>query len=221
MDEDRLRGAMVAAGIRLGVRGLVAAGEGNLSIRLPDDRLLVTPSGQRKDELRPAELLVVPLVRPAAGDLTGERGLRPTSDVAIHRAIYGARPDVGAVVHAHLQAAMALTLAGERPDPMSLPETALFLPILPVVPYAEMGSDELARAIAQALGRGDPLAGAAILERHGAVAVGSAGDGHDGEHALAQALDRIELIDVLCRVTRDALLLRAARRLLGTDGHTG
>ena len=55
-------------------------------------------------------------------------GSLPTSDLAIHLAVHGARPDIGAMAHAHLPASMALTLAGERPDPAALPETALLLP---------------------------------------------------------------------------------------------
>lgn len=213
MDEVGLREAIVAAGARLGARGLVVAAEGNLSVRLPGDRLLVTPSGRRKDELSTADLLIVPLVRPDGGDPPGPGGRRPTSDVAIHRAAYAARPDVGALVHAHLPASMALTLAGEAPDPLALPETAHFLPVLPVVPFSEMGSEELAGRIAAALSSGGSKAGAVMLERHGAVAVG---EGAPGD-ALTQALDRLELVDVLCRVWRDALLLRAARRVLGPD----
>jgi len=109
---------------------------------------------------------------------------------------------------------MALTLAGERPDPLALPETALLLPVLPLVAFGAMGSEELARRIAASVSHGDPPPGAAILERHGAVAVGEGVmDSAGGERALAQALDRIELVDVLCRVWRDALLIRAARRL--------
>ena len=208
VDDVSLRRAIVAAGVRLGRRGLIAAGEGNLSIRLPDGRLLVTPSGRRKDELRDEDLVVVDPIR--SGDQESPRsGLRPTSDLAIHRAVLAARPDVGAMVHAHLPASMALTLAGERPDPAALPETALFLPNLPVVPFGEPGSDELARRIADAMLGGDPVPGAAVLERHGAIAVGEADRGPLG--ALEQAVDRLELVDVLCRATRDALLIRAAR----------
>jgi hypothetical protein len=61
-DLERLREAIVRAGRRLGARGFIAAGEGNLSIRLPGDRLLVTPSGVRKDELvtRPPEAVARP-----------------------------------------------------------------------------------------------------------------------------------------------------------------
>lgn len=211
---DALRDALVDGGARLGVRGLIVAAEGNLSVRLPDGRLLVTPSGRRKDALAPDDLLVVPLERPD-GESWPPGALRPSSDIAIHRAVCRARPEVSAVVHAHLPASMALTLAGEIPDPTALPETALHLPRLPFVPFGEMGSEELAGRIAGALAdsaEAPSLPGAVLLERHGAVAVG---EGPDPLRALAQALDRIELVDVLCRVWRDALLVRATRHLQG------
>ena len=96
---------------------------------------------------------------------------------------------------------MALTVAGEQADPASLPETALLLPRLPLVPFATPGSGELAAAVAAALTRApEPPPGAVLLERHGAIAVGVSVD---------HALDRMELVDVLCRVWRDVLLLRA------------
>lgn len=207
MDDRAWRDAIVAGGARLGARGLIAAAEGNLSIRLPGDRILITPAGRRKDALEPGELLVVPLEEPAANDDAGRGGLRASSDVAIHRAVYEARPDVDAVVHAHVPAAMALTLAGETPDPAALPETALLLPRLPVVPFGVPGSAELAARIAAAFVEGDPRPGAVLLEVHGAVAVGA---------AIAEAVDRMELVDVLCRVWRDAAILRGARD--GTRG---
>ena len=198
--EQRAREAIVRVGARLGRRGLIAAGEGNISVRLPDDRLVVTPSGRRKDELAVDDLVVVSAT---GGDDTSAGSPTASSDIAIHRAIYAARPDVGAVVHAHVPSSMALSVAGEHPDPAALPETALFLPRLPFIPFATPGSLELAAAIAGALSDPpEPLPGAAILERHGAIAVGTTVD---------QALDRIELVDVLCRVWRDVLLIRAAR----------
>jgi ribulose-5-phosphate 4-epimerase/fuculose-1-phosphate aldolase len=221
---EAVAAAMVAAGRRLGARGLIAAGEGNLSVRLPDERLLVTPSGLRKDELDLDDLLIVAIASDS-GDASahrgsgGVRGRRPTSDLAIHRAVMLARPDAGAVAHAHLPAAMALTLAGEVPDPAALPETSLFLPRIPFVQFGTPGSDELARGVAEALtAPPPPLAGAAVLERHGAVALGEAPAvtpeswAEAAVDALRQAVDRLELIEVLCRATRDALLLRAARR---------
>jgi L-fuculose-phosphate aldolase len=209
MDEDRASAAIIAAGRRLGARGLISAGEGNLSIRLDADRLLVTPTGRRKDELRPDELVVVRIGH-AERDARSISGLGPSSDLAIHLAVHSARPDIGAVAHAHLPASMGLTLAGEYPDPASLPETAQLLPRLPFVAFGEMGSAELAGRIAEKLAEGpEPLPGAALLEKHGAVAVGP---------DLETAVDRLELIEVLCRTWRDALLLRGARAALDRRG---
>jgi len=207
--------AIIRAGQRLGARGLIVAAEGNLSIRL-GDQLLVTPTGFRKDELTVEDLLLVPL-RPdqassggpepghstdAQGQATGSR---PSSDIAVHRAVYLARPDVRAVAHAHLAASLGLTLAGERPNPDDLPETRLLMPRLPFVPLLPMGSPEIASAVAAALTEPpEPLATAVLQERHGAVTVGA---------TLEAAVNRLELVDLLCRVRRDALLLEASRRL--------
>jgi L-fuculose-phosphate aldolase len=196
--------ALIAAGRRLGARGLISAGEGNLSIRLDRERLLVTPTGRRKDELTPDDLILIRLGHD--GPFESRTGYRPTSDLAIHVAVHAARPELGAVVHAHLPAAMSLTLAGEVPDPAALPETAFHLPRLPFLPFGQMGSQELADRIAAALR--DDRAGseappsAVLLERHGAVAVGRVPE---------EAVNRLELVEVLCRTWRDALLVRAAR----------
>lgn len=225
-DEPTLRAAICAAGRRLGARGLISAAEGNLSVRLAGDVLLMTPAGRRKDELDPGDLATVLLDPRADPPATGPH---PSSDIAIHRAIYRLRSDVVAIAHAHVPAAMALSLAGAIPDPAALPETAMLLPVLPFVPFAAMGSDELASRIAGAfVTDGPPLPGAVVLERHGAVAVGASSAAVDGdasaaetgtmEAALIQAVDRLELVDVLCRAWRDALLLRAA---LGRTGQIG
>lgn len=211
MDERTAISQIVAAGRRLGARGLISAGEGNLSIRLDADRVAITPRGRRKDELKDED--VVLLTRGA--DERGARsasGLGPSSDLAIHLAALAGRADIGAVAHAHLPAAMALTHGGEIPDPAALPETALFIPRLPFLPFGEPGSAELAARIADALtAKPAPYADAVLLERHGAVAVGP---------DLATAVDRLELVEVLCRTWRDSLLLRAARATLDATDAT-
>lgn len=213
--ESELREALVAAGRRLRAAGLVAATEGNLSARLDGGRLLITPSGRRKDELVPHDLVVVPVNGPDAGDARGAAGVpKPSSDVAIHRAVYVARQEISALAHAHLPASMGLTLAGEVPDPGALPETKLFLGSLPYLPFGQPGSDELAQRVAAALqvpGDDGRLPVAVLLERHGAVAVA---DG-DAATAISRTVDRLELIEVLCRSWRDALLIRAARTTVG------
>ncbi len=200
---------LIRAGRRLGARGLISAGEGNLSIRLGAEQLLVTPAGLRKDELEPDDLVVIWLGHPEQ-EAVSRSGRRPTSDLAIHLAVHAARPDISAVAHAHLPASMGLTLAGEIPDPAALPETALLLPRLPYLTLGVPGSAELAARVAAALSEApEPLASAVLLERHGAVAVG-----RDPAHAV----DRLELVEVLCRTWRDALLVRAAHAALGIVG---
>lgn len=203
---------IIAAGRRLGWRGLVSAGEGNLSIRLGARRLAITPSGRHKDELSVDDVVVLPLDG-AVDTPRSASGLAPSSDLAIHLAALAARPDAGAVAHAHGPAAMALTLGGEIPDPAALPETAMFIPRLPFVPIGVPGSPELAGRIAAALTEGpEPFADAVLLERHGAFAVGP---------DLATAIDRLELVEVLCRTWRDSLLVRAARLVLDDPASAG
>jgi L-fuculose-phosphate aldolase len=215
--EADIRAAIVAAGRRLRAAGLVAATEGNLSVRLDEERLLITPSGRRKDELAPGDLVVASVT---AATADGGPGVgRPSSDVAIHRAVYAARSDITAIVHAHLPAAMALTLAGEIPDVSALPETALFLGSLPFLPFGQPGSEELAARVAATLSgahgsQRPPVA--VLLERHGAVAVGSG----DTVGAIELAVDRLELVEVLCRTWRDALLIRGALAA-GATGRPG
>ncbi len=206
MELTRAAEALIEAGRRLGARGMISAGEGNLSVRLDADRIMATPAGRRKDELERDDFVVIWLQHPDR-DALSRSGLRPTSDLAIHLAVHAARPDLGAVVHAHLPASMALTLAGEVPDPVALPETALFLPRLPFIALGAIGSSELAERIAAALTEPpEPFANAVLLERHGALAVGD---------DPAAAVDRLELIEVLCQAWRDALLIRATRGLMG------
>lgn len=207
-DDAFVRESITAAGERLWRGALVAATEGNLSVRLDAERLLITPTGRRKWELRADELLVVQADPGAPTE-------GASSDVRIHRAIYAARPDVTAVAHAHLPTSMGLTLAGEVPDPAALPETALFLGQLPFLPFGEPGSVDLASRVATALTQGgERLPVAVLLEKHGAVAVGTVA----GAEAVGQAVDRLELVEVLCRTWRDALLIRAARAALASSG---
>jgi L-fuculose-phosphate aldolase len=207
VDERQAAAEIVAAGQRLGSRGLIWASEGNLSIRLDGERLAITPRGRRKDELSDSDIRIVGLRPDEGGPVVDGEGA--SSDLAIHRAVQQARPDIRAVAHAHLPSAMSLTLGGEIPDPSTLPETVLFIPRLPFVPYGEPGSEDLARRIAAALTEPPaPFAGAVLLERHGAVAVGP---------DLATAVDRLELVEVLCRTWRDSLVVRAARGLLADD----
>jgi len=178
--------AIVAAGRRLGARGLIAGTDGNLSVRLGPFAIAVTPSGRRKDELAPDDVVAVsldPTDTPSAVALRP----RPSSDLGVHRAAYAARPEIGAIAHAHPPAVLGCLLAGLVPDPVVLPEARAVLGRVAYVPALPLGSHEVAAAAAAALA--DPAVGAVLLDRHGALAVG---------RTLAEAVDRLEVLELLC-----------------------
>lgn len=144
-------------------QGCMAASDGNLSCRLDQERLLVTPSGCCKGELKPQDLLEVDL----EGKVLAGQG-RPSSELGLHLEAYQAQPQTGAVVHAHPPLATALTLAGVPLSCQALPELLIYLDEVPTVPYATPGTPELARAAAPYLARHR----AVLLAQHGSLTLG-------------------------------------------------
>jgi L-fuculose-phosphate aldolase len=187
--EAGLRRDLVEVCRRLHERRLLGAGEGNVSCRLGRDRLLVTPSGASKGHLRPAELVVVDL----SGAKVRGRG-RPSTELRMHLAAYAARPDVGAVVHAHPLTAVAFTVAGVPPPNDLLPEAVLVLGRIAVAPFATPGTDEVPRSLAP-VWKGHEVI---LIERHGALALG---------RDLLQAFDRMETLERVCEVALAARVL--------------
>lgn len=183
---------------RLWQAGLIAGQDGNISIRLGPDRLLVTPRRLLKADLVPADLVQV--------DLAGLRigGFREaTSELDLHLRIYRFRPDAGAVIHAHPPSATGLALAGEGLPGDLLPEITLLFGGVPVVPYARPGSPELAEAVEPYLvGRAGLL-----LANHGAITWGK---------DLLDAQIRMESMEHAARILLAARQAGRLRRL--TDG---
>jgi L-fuculose-phosphate aldolase len=177
--------AIVAAGRRLGARRLINGADGNLSVRLGPFALAVTPSGRRKDELAPGDILAVAL--DANEETAGDIRRRPSSDIAVHRAAYAARPDAAAIAHAHPSAVLGCLLAGLRPDAAVLPEARAVLGRVAYVPALPFGGAAVAAAVAAALR--DPAVGAVLLDGHGALTVG---------RSLDEAVDRLEVLELLC-----------------------
>jgi L-fuculose-phosphate aldolase len=209
--ETVLRDAVVRVCRRLWERGLVAGHDGNVSVRLGHERILVTPAGLSKCDIGPEDLVVL-----TVGGVPIGGGLRPSSEIALHVRAYEKRPDVSAVVHAHPPFATAFGVTGRSLPDNVLPEVTVLLGPVPLVPYATPGSAELAR-------RFDPFwAGhdAFLMANHGALALGSnLHIAHQRmetmEHAArivatAQALGRVEVL------TQDDVHVLAAMRAART-----
>jgi L-fuculose-phosphate aldolase len=143
-------------------KNYLAATDGNVSVRL-GDRLLITPSGVNKGLMEADQVLTVDL----RGQVLEGEG-RPSSEIRMHLLAYEMRPDVGAVVHAHLPYATGCTLAGiDLLEPI-LPEVVITLGGIPTAPYATPGTPEVPAAIRDFIREYDAI----LLSRHGAMTVG-------------------------------------------------
>jgi L-fuculose-phosphate aldolase len=151
-------------------KGFICASDGNVSVRLGDGRILITPSGLHKGFLSSDEILTVDDSGRRLGPKSGaHRRLKPTSELPMHLEAYRQRADIGAVVHAHPPITIALSIAGVPMADCLLPEAILFLGIIPTTEYATPSSLENAHAIRDLIRRHDGL----VLQRHGSLTVGS------------------------------------------------
>jgi len=191
------REAVARTARRMADLGLAVGVEGNVSLRVPLDKdgrtwgLAITPRAKDYASLTAEQVVVLDAnLDPLEGSLL------PSSEALLHREVYQARPDVGAVVHTHSPWATALAVAGRELLPI-LDETALLVggPVR-VAGYAFSGSEELARNAVDALGD----RGAVLLRHHGVLAVGP-----DLRTALdtALAVERSAQVYILARLLGD------------------
>jgi L-fuculose-phosphate aldolase len=195
MDDAAARATVVACGRRLDALGFAPAADGNVSVRLGEGAVAVTPAGREKGSLSPDELLVVDL----EGRLLEGSG-RPSTETPMHLLCYRRRGDVGGIVHAHPPVATAFAVAGVPLDARVMPETAQTVGPVPLVPYATPGTEELAAAL-------EPWVAshhAFLLASHGVVTLG---------RDVREALHRMERVEHLAKVTLAARLLGGPRTL--------
>lgn len=182
-DVAALRRQVVSGSHRIFQRGLVQAGEGNVSVRVPGkDELLVTPTFNDYASLKEDDVVHL--------DFAGKKlckGRDPSSEYRLHVAVYRARPRVGAIVHTHSPHATMLSVAREE-IPVLLEEMLLFTGgLVPVSEYGLANTDELAENAVAALGKGNGI----LMANHGCLAVG-----RTMEHAVKVA----ELVEKMARV---------------------
>lgn len=176
---------------RLYHSGLTTLSGGNLSTRTADGTIHITPAAIDKGNLTPADIIAV------APDGTATGPHRPSSELPFHRAIYAARPDVRAIVHAHSPALVAFSIARRTPNPALTPTIYATCGDIGYTPYALTGSPELGHAIAQTFATGVNLT---ILENHAAIAIGP---------DLTTAYQRFETLEFAARAEILAARLNA------------
>ena len=191
--ELRLRRDLADFGRMLHTQGFVAATDGNLSVRLDAERVLITPTGFSKGMMHPEDMIIVDL---RGKKLSGTHN--PSSEIVMHLTIYRMRSDVGAVVHAHPCTATGFASAGIALDQPLCSEIVITLGTVPLAPYATTGTMELSESLEPFI----PYHDAILMANHGVVTYGE---------DLPRAFMRMEAVEHYAKIV-------LAARQLGCTG---
>jgi L-ribulose-5-phosphate 4-epimerase len=197
--ERRVREQMCDIGRRIWARGLCAGNEGNHSARIALNRILCTPTGLSKGQLRPEDICVVDL---RGNQVSGTRAR--TSEIHLHLAIYSARPDVRAVIHAHPPHATAFAVSGAELPTSVHPEAELFLGPVRTARYVTPGDARLGESILPFVHDSNTI----LLQSHGAVTFAA---------DLETAYYNLEILEAYARLLMLAGQVGGARQLSSAD----
>jgi L-fuculose-phosphate aldolase len=181
-DEAEVRRRVVEIGRLLYQRRLLTGLSGNISGRIDDEEMIITPSGVCKGMLEESDLL-----RLRIHDGQVLPGRRPSMETPFHLEFYRRRNDVGGVVHAHPLFCTVLAVTGQHLRTDLTPEGLLVLGDVAFVPYATPGSEELAKRLELVMGGHDAF----ILQNHGAITVG---------RDVAEAFFKMETLEFLAEL---------------------
>jgi L-fuculose-phosphate aldolase len=172
---------------------------GNLSLLAGDGAIWITPAGVDKGGLERDDIVCV---RPDGGE-PGRR--RPSSELAFHRMVYAARPDIRGIVHAHAGALVAFSIAHRVPDTRLFHQSKSVCGEVGFAPYALPGSTALGQMIADTFLEGHD---SVLLENHGIVV---------GGPSLQLAFQRFETLEFAARTLVRAALIGEPRFLSDDD----
>lgn len=177
--------------------GMTTTSGGNISIREPDGTVWITPSAVDKGNLRAEHIAKV------LPDGRSEGSYPPSSELPFHQAIYEARPEMGAIIHAHSPALVAFSIVRQVPDTTIIPQAHQLCGDVGYAPYELPGSKELGASIAGSFAKG---ATSVIMENHGTVVAGS---------SLSHCFQRFETLEFCARIQIEAAGLGEIKGLTG------
>ncbi len=168
---------------RLYRQGLTSTSGGNISLRINSEMIAITPSATDKGRMKWKEVGILGIM---GENLTPD--LKPSIESGMHLAIYKRNAEIKAIVHAHPVCASAFTAMKATIDTTLTAEACAILGTPVNVPYALMGTADLAKAAADYSEKSDIL----LLENHGILTTGS---------NLLQAFDKTEVLENAARMT--------------------
>jgi L-fuculose-phosphate aldolase len=180
--EREYRDDIVRIGRLVFDKGWVAANDGNISIRMDDERILATPTGMCKGMMDPDDLIVLDR---EGRKISGRR--ERTTEINMHLTIYDLRPDIRAVVHAHPPVATGFATAGRPLNLALLPEVIIAFGCVPIAEYGLPGTHELTEPMRPLIPKHDAL----LMANHGAVCYGE---------DVFQAYFRMETVEHSARI---------------------
>ena len=161
-NEYEIKKQICDIGKRIYDRGMVAANDGNISVKLNDNEFLCTPTGVSKGFMTPEYICKVDK---DGNTIQANGNFRPSSEIKMHMRVYKCRPDVGSVVHAHPSYATSFAIAGIPLTQPIMPEAVIALGCVPIAPYGTPSTMEIPDAVEKFL----PYYDAVLLESHGAL----------------------------------------------------
>jgi L-fuculose-phosphate aldolase len=168
---------------RLYLQGLTSTSGGNISLRINENLIALTPSATDKGRMKWKEVGILSIL---GENLTPE--LKPSIESGMHLAIYKRNPEIKAIVHAHPVCASSFTAMKVEIETNLTAEACAILGTPVFVPYALMGTTDLADAAADYIEKSDIL----LLENHGVLTTGD---------SLLQAFDKTEVLENAARMT--------------------
>lgn len=197
--ERKHREEIVRYGRMLHERGFVAAMDGNLSVRLDDERILVTPTCVSKGAMKARDMVIVDL---EGTRVSGRRNV--TSEIGMHLLIYRMRPDIQAIVHAHPPTATGFAAAGMALTEPLVCEVVMGLGCIPLARYGTPGTSELAKTLEPYVPHYDAI----LMSNHGVVAYGD---------TIEHAYMKMETVEHFAQIALVTHLLGRQQPLTGVD----
>lgn len=176
--------------------GMTTTSGGNISIRDENGDIWITPSGVDKGNLTTADIICI------KKDGTKVGLHKPSSEFPFHKAIYDARPELTAIIHAHPPALVAFSIARQVPDTRIVPQANQICGEIGFAPYGCPGSEDLGKKIAEQFK--NPNFKAVIMENHAVVLGGT---------DMMDAYQRFETLEFCCRTIINAKKLGTVNTL--------
>jgi len=162
VNEYEIKKQICEIGKRIYDRGMVAANDGNISVKVSENEFLCTPTGVSKGFMTPEYIC---RVDKEGNVLEANGSFRPSSEIKMHMRVYKERPDVNSVVHAHPIYATSFAIAGIPLTQPIMPEAVIALGCVPIAEYGTPSTNEIPDAVEKYL----PYFDAVLLANHGAL----------------------------------------------------